>query len=185
MDLARITALLFALFGPTMASAQQFPVFQEQLPVASINRDKLFAESAYGRALRAKMAIRQKQLVAENDRLLADLEREERELTELRKQTTPIDFAPLAEAFDVKANRIRQQQNEKLLALNKQLETARFTFFRSTEIVIRKLMFERGIIYVLNEQAILMSTGEGNITGEVMKRLDALFDSGALRVTGE
>ena len=174
--------MMLVLIGAAPLQAQQYPIFQEQLPVASINREVLFAESAYGRALLASISEHESRLVKENDSLLADLEREERELTELRKQIPAQEFAPLAQAFDVKANRIRQAQGEKLDALNKQLDGARFTFYRQAETVIRDLMIERGIVYVLNEQAILMSTGEGNITPDVMQRLDALFVSGALQV---
>ena len=50
-----------------------------------INRDRLIGESAYGTALTGALAERQKVLVEENDKLLQDLEREERELTETRK----------------------------------------------------------------------------------------------------
>lgn len=178
-------AMLLALSGANAAQAQQFPVFQDRLPVASIDREKLFSNSAYGQALLAQMTVKQTELVAENDRLQADLEREERELTGLRKAIPAEEFLPLAEAFDAKANRIRQDQTQKAAALTKQLETARFVFFRRTEAVIRELMIERGIIYVLNNQAILMSTGEGDITQLVMDSLDALFASGDLQVGGE
>lgn len=182
MAWTRSIAILLALIGPTALLAQEYPVHQEQLPVASINREVLFSQSAYGLALLSIISEDKNQLVAENDRLLADLEREERELTELRKQITAEEFAPLAKAFDAKANQIRRSQREKLAAINKQLEAARFTFFRQAEAVIRDLMIERGIIYVLNEQAILMSTGEGNITTDVMQLLDGLFKSGDLQV---
>ena len=178
----RTVTILLALVGAVPLQAQQYPVFQEQLPVASINREVLFTESNYGRALLASISEHESQLVQENDSLLGDLEREERELTELRKQIPAPEFATLAKAFDAKANQIRQTQGEKLDALNKQLDAGRFTFYRQAETVIRDLMIERGIVYVLNEQAILMSTGEGNITPDVIQQLDALFASGALQV---
>lgn len=178
----RTAAFLLALVWAVPLLAQQYPVFQEHLPVASINREVLFAESTYGRALLASISEHESQLVNENDLLLADLEREERGLTELRKQIPAQEFAKLAKAFDAKANQIRQAQREKLDSLNKQLDAARFTFYRQAETVIRDLMIERGIVYVLNEQAILMSTGEGNITPDVIQQLDALFASGALQV---
>jgi len=178
----RTVALMLALIGPTLTVAQEYPVFQDLLPVASINRDALFSNSAYGKALLAEISAQQKLLVVENDRLHTDLEREERELTELRKQIPALEFTPLAKSFDAKANQIRREQGEKLDALNKQLDGARFTFFRQAETVIRNIMIERGIVYVLNEQAILMSTGEGNITADVIQRLDVLFASGNLRV---
>ncbi len=182
MVFPRIATIVLALLVPQVAPAQQFPVFQERLPIASLNREDLFNKSDYGRALLARLNRKQKQLAAENTDLYTNLEREELELTALRKQIPPEEFAPLAKAFDTKANKIRSRQRQKLADLNDQLERARFTFFRHSETVIRELMQETGILYVLNEQAILVSTGEGDITGEVIQRLDKMFADGTLMV---
>lgn len=182
MAFARTAAVFLALLFPQLASAQQFPVFQESLPIASLNREELFNKSVYGRALLAQIGQKETQLATENTDLYTNLEREELELTTLRKQLSSEEFAPLAKAFDTKANEIRSRQRQKLADLNSQLERARFTFFRHSEVVIRNLMQETGILYVLNEQAVLVSTGEGDITAEVIQRLDQLFADGVLKV---
>jgi Skp family chaperone for outer membrane proteins len=182
MGFLRIATMVLALLAPQVASAQQFPVFQETLPIASLNREDLFNKSDYGRALLAQLNKKKEQLAAENTELYTNLEREELELTALRKQIPPEEFAPLAKAFDTKANKIRSRQRQKLADLNSQLEHARFTFFRHSETVIRNLMQETGILYVLNEQAILVSTGEGDITDEVIQRMDQMFANGTLTV---
>ncbi len=166
----------------TSVAAQQYQVFEDALPIASINRDRLFNDSAYGRALLARISERQKALVSENDRLQAELEQEERELTELRKQIPLQEFAPLAAEFDEKVKRIRQEQSGKSEQLTEDLEAARFSFFRRTEDIIKELMAERGIIYILDEQAVLLSTGEGDITAAAMERLDGMFADGSLQV---
>lgn len=171
-----LTGLMF--LWAAVAAAQQYPVYEESLPVASINREELFQQSAYGQALIDQLQKRQQQLAAENDDLYANLEREERELTTLRKQISAEEFAPLAQAFDEKANTIRAQQRHKLDELNAELEKSRFTFFRRAEAVIRQLMAERGIVYVLHEQAIWVSSGRADITRDVMARMDALFAQG-------
>jgi len=176
------TAVFLAVLVPLAASAQQFPVFEQTVPVASLNREDLFKKSAYGKALLEQLNQKQKHLSDENTELYTNLESEELELTSLRKKITPEEFEPLAKDFDTKANKIRAQQRQKLAELNNELEKARFAFFRRSEVVIRRLMQERGIIYVLNEQAILVSTGEGDITRDVINRLDALFANGALPV---
>ncbi len=164
------------------AQGQQYEVYEAPLPIASLNRDRLFNESAYGQALIAQLTERQQVLVAENDALQVELEEEEKELTERRKQVTAEEFAPLAAAFDEKVKRIRKEQGSKSARLAEDLDTARVSFFRGTEEVIKELMAERGIIYILDEQAVLLSSGEGDITSEALKRLDRLFASGALAV---
>ena len=166
----------------TAVAGQEYQVFDDPLPIASINRDRLFSESAYGRALLVRLSNRQQALVAENDKLRVELEQEERELTDLRKQITPEEFAPLAAAFDEKVKQIRQTQEEKSTKLSEELDSARFKFFRQSEDIIRQLMAERGIVYVLDEQAVLLTTGEGDITALAIERLDLLFENGTLRV---
>ncbi|MCP5072360.1 MAG: OmpH family outer membrane protein [Rhodobacteraceae bacterium] len=173
---------LWAGLVPLQGQAQQYQVYENPLPIASVNRDLLFNESVYGQALLTRLSERQQLLVAENDTLQADLEQEEQELTDLRKQSSPEEFAPLALAFDEKVKRIRQEQGTKSTQLADDLEAARVSFFRSTEDVIRDLMEERGIVYVLNEQAVLLSTGEGDITAAALERLERLFADGILKI---
>ena len=176
--------LLWALLAAA-SEPVPYPLFEERQLVASINREKLFNNSAYGSALRERLSREQSALVEENELLQNNLEREERELTELRKQIPAEEFEPLADAFDRKANDIRQTQAKKSADIATALESARFIFFRRTELIIKDLMAERGILYVLNEQAILISTGEGDITQTVMDRLDELYAEGVLRVPGD
>ena len=126
------------------------------------------------------LARQQETLVAENDRLLAELEREERALTDARKTMTSEEFAPLAAAFDQKANSIRATQEAKARDLAKALETARFRFFREIEPVIIKIMQDRGVSVLLTEQAVMLSASEADITAAVLERLDVLHSIGEL-----
>lgn len=176
-----LATLILAVAVPAFSQAvDDYPVVPDTQPVASLNRDRLLGESAYGRDLMGKLSERQTELVAENDRLLAELEREERALTDTRKTMSPEEFTPLADAFDKKVNAIRAGQDQKALDLAKSLESTRFRFFREVEPVIVEVMRERGILFLLNEQAVMLSTGDADITDAVLARLDALYADGQL-----
>ena len=183
--LARALCLMCGLVvgstGPTHAQDDSYPVFRAPVPVVSVNREQLIQQSRFGQAIVGQLLERQRKLVAENEALTETLEREERELTELRKTMEPAEFAPLAEAFDEKVKRVRRTQDDKGVALAQALETARFRFFRQTENVIARMMQENDILFVLDENVVWLSQG-GNITKAVIERLDAAFDAGEIRV---
>lgn len=174
--------MLVALAQAPAAHAQQpdYPVVESGSSVASLNRERLLSESAYGAEILRRLSERQANLLAENEKLLAELEREEKALTETRRTMDAADFAPLAEAFDNKANRIRAAQAQKGIDLAKALEAARFRFFREVEPVIVEVMQELGITILLNEQAVMLSIGGADITQPVLERLDALYAEGKI-----
>ncbi|MEM6620183.1 MAG: OmpH family outer membrane protein [Pseudomonadota bacterium] len=154
----------------------------DTLEVVSLNRERLLSESAFGRAMIGSLSDQQQALVIENQRLTEELETEERALTETRKTMSAEEFRPLAEAFDEKVKQVRAAQDGKAVDLAKAREAARFSFFRRIEPVIIEIMQSRGARVLLNNQAVLLSTDDVDITAAVLARLDALFAQGALAV---
>lgn len=155
------------------AAAQNFPVYKESLPVASLNSDRLFSESMAGKAILDASRERSIALGEENRRIEAELEREERDLTEKRKTLPPEEFRKLADAFDEKVEAIRSTQNGKATALTQELEAARREFSTRVRPILQQLMSEKGIIFVLNEQAIALALSSGDITDLALQRVDA------------
>lgn len=161
----------------------QFPIYGEHVPVATLDRERLLSESAYGVSISTTFSQRQSALVAENERLLAELEQEERDLTEVRKTASAEDFALLARAFDDKANAIRDEQDAKAIALAKLLDSTRTRFFREVEPIIVEVMQEEGVLILLNEQAVMLNLGGADITARVLARLDQLYQDGKIGQT--
>lgn len=170
--------LVLGSIGPGVAQTK-YPLFRETVPVVSVNRENLIQKSQLGLDLMTALANRQKMLVAENTKLAERLEREERELTDLRKTMGAEEFAPLAEAFDNKVKNVRREQDEKGVSLANDLERARFRFFRHAEAVIVDMMRESDILFVLDENVVWLSQG-GNITQAVIERMDAAYAAGEL-----
>jgi Skp family chaperone for outer membrane proteins len=167
-----------AVVAQTQADTD-YPIFRSMPEVVSVNRERLIQSSQFGRALNNNLAEQQGALVEENEALAKDLEREELELTELRKTLSTEEFAPLAEAFDVKVKEVRRVQDQKAVALAQSIEGARFRFFRQAERVIAELMSDNGIVFVLDESAVWISQG-GDVTNLVIEKLDAAYQAGEL-----
>ena len=173
---AGIRSILILVFGLLLsaggASSQGFPVYKESLPVASLNSERLFSESLAGKAILEASREKTVTLSEENRRIESELEQEERELTEKRKTLPAAEFQALADAFDEKVVKIRRTQNAKGSALSQELEAARREFSNRVRPILLQLMSERGIIFVLNEQAIALAVSSGDITNDALKRID-------------
>lgn len=164
---------LSAILPAGPATAQGFPVYRESLPVASLNSDRLFAESLAGKAILEESRAKSMALGEENRRKEAELEQEERDLTEKRRTLPAEEFQKLADAFDEKVVRIRRTQNAKAAALSQELEAARREFTNRVRPILLDLMREKGIVFVLNEQAIALAVRSGDITDDALQRVDA------------
>ena len=180
--LARILLVLGGALSGLPVIAQGLPsyqIYRDSAEIVSVNRDRLIQSSEFGKALVNVLTTRQRQLVEENASLALDLEQEERELTDARKILTSEAFGPLAETFDEKVKDVRSRQERKAVELSQALEEARYRFFSQTERLIRRLMKENGIVFVLDESAVWITEG-GDFTDLVIERLDAAYQAGDL-----
>ena len=181
----RLARILLALGGalsglPVIAqSLPSYQIYRDSAEIVSVNRDRLIQSSEFGKALVNVLTTRQRQLVEENASLALDLEREERELTDARKTLTSEAFGPLAKTFDEKVKDVRRRQERKAVELSQALEEARYRFFSQTEQLIRRLMKENGIVFVLDESAVWITQGR-DFTDLVIERLDAAYQAGDL-----
>jgi len=160
------------LLSAGSAAAQGFPVYKPLLPVASLNTDRLFSDSQAGKKILDDARQKSTALAEENRKIETELEQEERDLTEKRKTLPADEFRKLADAFDKKVVGIRRTQNAKGTDLQKQLEEARRSFNEKVRPVLQRLMQDRGIVFILDEKAIVLGVSTGDITDEALRRVD-------------
>jgi Skp family chaperone for outer membrane proteins len=148
-------------------------------PVLTIDQDRLFAESQFGRAAIARLAAEEEALVAENLKIETALETEERGLTSQRSTMSAEAFRLLADAFDVKVEGIRAAQRAKYTALTTAHDEDRRRFF--VEIAapaIAKTMQASGAVAVLDKQSIILSLQSIDVTAQVIAQIDATVGDG-------
>lgn len=173
--LASLGLVLALLAGA--ARAQDLPLGQSLVPILTLNQDRLFTESAFGKALLAENDAETAALEAENRKIEAQLEQEERDLTARRASLSAAEFQPLAEAFNLKVEDIRAAQEAKSRALVRAREDGRQTFFNAALPVLGQLMQEMGAYAILNSDAIILSFNRIDVTDEAIARLDAVLGS--------
>lgn len=173
-------AICLGLLLPSVLFAQssdglEYPVSKQVLPVATINQEKLFSNSLYGKSFNEKLQDDANILSLENRRIEKELSDEEISLTQKRKELPNEDFRKLADIFNKKVESIRRDQSLKSAELNATNTQIRKRFFIQVQPIIVQLMQERGIQFILNEQSIFMSANSGDITQAAVERIDQVL----------
>lgn len=164
------------LFAQTPAPAAQ---------VLTLDQDRLYAESLYGKALEARVTAANQALAAENRKIEQDLAAEEADLTQKRPTISPAAFQSLADAFDAKVEQVRADQAAKTEAMKIQREESRKAFFKAIVPVLGELMQQLGAFAILNRSAVVLAFESIDVTDRAITALDAkLGDGSAPGTTG-
>lgn len=170
-----IIALLIAIGTGATAQDQNVTIS----PILTIDQERLFAETRLG--LRSARAIEDEAeaLAEENRRIEEELRAEELSLTQRRAETTPEEFAELADAFDQKVQRIRAEQDAKVRAIAQMQEEARQSFLVEVGDILSGLVRERGAVVILDRRDVFLSADIIDITDEAIARINSAADAPA------
>lgn len=149
-----------------------------QSPILTIDSDRVFLESEFGRRVAEEIEERGNALSAENRRIEADLEAEEQELTLKRAQMSPEAFRSLADDFDEKVQAIRRAQAAKSRALNAQLDEEREAFLAAAGPVLEQLMRNAGAGVILERRSVFVSASAIEITDAAIALLNETIGRG-------
>jgi len=167
-------ALWLAIATPVLA---QDPV---QTDVLVVDTDTVAANSLYGVRLEQRFEAAAQALVAENDRIEAELTAEEKALTKERATLAPDVFRQKADAFDEKVIRIRAEQDAKASAVQAIREEGRSEFIQALTEVLADIARERGAVIVLEQGQVFLSASSIDVTDQAIQRLnEALSDPSA------
>lgn len=144
-----------------------------QSPILTIDSERLYAESDYGKQTTREIEALGAELTAENRRIEEELTAEERQLTEQRSTMTSVAFRELADAFDQKVEEIRAQQDAKTRDLNRRLEERQVAFLNVAAPVLEQLMREAGAAVILERRSVFLSANAIDITQTAINRLNA------------
>ncbi|MEL6203913.1 MAG: OmpH family outer membrane protein [Pseudomonadota bacterium] len=163
----------------TAPDRPEFPIYRPDTPVLTLDQDRLFAESAFGRRVERELEDASAELAAENRRIEGELTSEERALTEQRASLSPEEFRQLADAFDEKVVRLRREQDAKGRALQRRDEAERQAFLQAALPVLAELVYASGAVAILDERAVLFSAQAIDVTDRAIEQIDAVIGDGA------
>ena len=138
-----------------------------------LNRDRMYAESAFGGRILADIEQARRALLKENRQIEAELVEEERRLTDKRPGMDAGAFRKLAEDFDTRVETIRQTQDAKAATIADQADKARQIFFETAGPVLRDLVHETDAVLIVDQRSVIASVEAIDITTLAIKRIDA------------
>ncbi len=145
---------------------------QGTVPILIIDQDRLFSETKLGVDTLANMEAEAQALATENKAIEAELIAEEKDLTARKAAMDPEAFRELADAFDMRVQKIREQQDEKARLLNRTRDEARTQFFRDVAAIISGIVREKGALIVLDRRDVFLSADSIDITDEAIRRVN-------------
>lgn len=142
-------------------------------PLLTLDQDRLFLESDFGKATIERERAASVELEQENRRIEAELVAEEQTLTDARATLAPEEFAARAEAFDAKVERIRTEQDAKARRLTDGREQDRKAFLEVAVPVLGELLGEKNATAILDKNLVILSLSAVDITDEAIARVNA------------
>jgi Skp family chaperone for outer membrane proteins len=163
--------------APVAAQDQGAPAPQAQ-QILTLDWDRLYEGSAWGRRVALELAEASQALNAENNRIAEDLIAEERALTDQRAGMDPAAFRAAAEAFDQRATGIRAAQKAKAQALQSRLEQERAAFIQAALPVLDEMLIARGASIVLDRRVIIRGLAGLDVTEPLTAMVNARLGDG-------
>ncbi|WP_372838235.1 OmpH family outer membrane protein [Phaeovulum sp.] len=178
-SLAVAFALALGLGGATAQEASR-SALSVPSPVLTLDSDRVYSDSLWGKRVTAQINDELAALGAENDRIAEELTVEERDLTDRRASMPPEEFRAAADAFDVKVTEIRRTQDAKSREISKRADAEKLAYYQALLQPLSEVLQARGAVAILDRAAIFLAADIIDVTDEVIARADALLGAGPL-----
>jgi len=178
-SVAALTLVVGAAFGAAAQEAPQPPAGLVQTPILTIDQDRLFEGTLWGKRAAGRIEASSAALAAENRRIEADLTAEEQALTDKRPTLPADEFRKLADDFDARVTEFRRTQDGKARVIARLHDAERQAFFQAALPVMAEVLRGHGAIAVLDNRAIFLAADAIDATDEMIARIDAELGPGA------
>ena len=147
-------------------------------PVLTIDRERVFRDSAFGRRVATENQGRRENLAAENRQIESELAAEEQDLTQRRSTLPAEDFRILADAFDQKVQETEKTQlgKERVFAETRDREWD--SFWTTAVPVLEGLMLESGAFVILDRRSVFISVSVVDVTEKTIALIDETIGAG-------
>lgn len=150
-----------------------------QSPIVAFDRAEILARSQLGLEISSESDVLQAEILAENERVNAELEAEEKELLALKQTLSAEEFRPRADAFDAKVLKARAVAEERANAAQEAYSAGIARFEQALNIVLTSIARDVGAVAVFERQQIYLLSGTIDISNEAIVRLDARLQDAA------
>lgn len=170
----------FAVLGLVSIWLALSPANAQQAPILTVDQERLFAESLWGKRSNIAMEAEGTAIIAENQRLDNELSKEEAELTELRKTLDAQEFRARADEFDTRATKIRRERALAVQELGARIDADQNAFYQAAAPILHEVMLRNQAVAVLDRRTVLAAVESIDITDELIAELDVRIGEGPL-----
>lgn len=187
-----IAALAAAVLCGALPAQAQTLDFGEGQPVQAapnsvlvVDLDRAFRESLFGQRALAEIEATRKEIAEENDRLTAELDAEEEELTVLR-DTMPLDqFRTRAEAFNQKVQTIRREQDTKARNFARLTEAENARFLELARPILTEILVRHDATLLDDRRGFFIVLDQADVTDEAIAEINARIGAGETAESGQ
>ena len=158
---------LFLIFSALlMSSVEASEDFKGK--ILYLNQNKIYSESIFGKNLEEFFRNESKKLKEQNRKLTKELEIEEQRLTNEREGMPLDEFKILAQSFNARVEKVRQEQKEKSDTLKYNLEKERKYFFNAVYPLLLEFVAKTNAIGILDSSVVLVGNSNLDVTNKVI-----------------
>lgn len=176
--------VVWAALAVPAAAQQGGPAISFAPQVLALDQDRLFEETLYGQRIRLQVDMISTELAELNRKVSAELAAEEQALTERRATMPQTEFRALASAFDEKVTRLREEQDSRILDLQRRRDLERRGFTARVAPILLEIVQTSGAVAILDERAVILAADAIDVTDEAIARVDRLLGDGSLQTQG-
>lgn len=172
-------AFAAALVGaPQGASQAQTTQATDSSPlVIVVDKERVLRESAVAKRLAEMESKSRADLQSKLNALSEEIEREERELTELREDTAKEVFDERVRAFNDKVQQARRTFQRESEAIQREFARARQQASDALTPVLQQMLAEKGAELVIDRRSVLAARPGADLSSEAIERFDAATET--------
>ena len=158
----------FKIFLLFLSLVAQPLLGSEQPGLFTVDMNKLFRSSDFGKKIISANNKARLELQNENEELESELLSEEKELSEQRKILSLEDFRPKALEFDKKVSIIRTEQSAKEENLKNKARKEEAEFYKRIYPLLYELLLDRGGLILIDQRNVILWDSTVDITDEAI-----------------
>ena len=159
----KFSLILFFLLASNVVASEDL-----KDKILYLNQSRVYSESVFGKNLEELFSDESKKLVEQNRRLTKELEIEEKRLTNEREGMSVVEFKLLAQSFNTRVEKVRQEQKEKSDTLKYKLEEERKYFFKAVYPLLLEFVSKTNATGILDSSVVIVGNSKLDVTNKVI-----------------
>jgi outer membrane protein len=158
---------------PTHSAVAQTAAKDIPVVVGTLDVQTILAKSKAGQSLETALLAKRKAMFAEAQKTEQSLRAQRQQLEQQRSSLPPADYQAKVAQLEKEFEAFRKSANAKRKELDAAHKKGLEQIFKTLDVVVKDLAEKRGLTLVINRSLVVLAAEAWDITGDVVKALDA------------